>query len=387
MFGTAANRDVMGGSIGKCHQLVTALNQAGIRINGCDPWDIQIRHPATLKRILSGGSLALGESYMDGWWDAESVDAMITKILRAGLSPRGLNWQAVLYWVIHKLVNLQSEVRAWEVGEKHYDIGNDLYERMLDRWMAYSCGYWKQAGTLEQAQEAKLDLICRKLDLKPGMRVLDIGCGWGSWMRFAAQRYGISAVGLTISKEQLKYAGEHSAGLDLEYRLEDYRAFSRSGEQPFDRVVSVGMFEHVGLKNYHDYFSVARQSLKNDGIFLLHTIGFVASGQRANPWIRKYIFPNGVLPSAAEISRTVEPHFIIEDWHNFGRDYDATLMAWLARFDDAWPDPAKRYDERFRRMWRYYLMSCAAAFRSRQCQLWQLVLSPNGLEAGYRRPE
>ena len=387
MLGATGNRNVTGDAINNNHALVGVLRQAGIRINGSDPWDIQINHPGTLERILSGGSLALGESYMDGWWDAASVDAMITKLLRAKLNRKLFKWRTLLQIVVRKIVNLQSEARAWEVGAQHYDIGNDLYERMLDPWMAYSCGYWKQADTLAQAQEAKLDLICRKLDLKPGMRVLDIGCGWGSWMRFAAKRYGVSAVGLTISKEQARYAAERSVGLDLEYRLEDYRAFNRDGAARFDRVVSVGMFEHVGLKNYRDYFSVARRSLTGAGMFLLHTIGIAKSGQAANPWINKYIFPNGVIPSAAEIARTVEPYFLIEDWHNFGSDYDQTLMAWLARFDDAWPQLAERYDERFRRMWRYYLMICAGAFRSRQCQLWQLVLSPDGLEGGYRRPE
>jgi cyclopropane-fatty-acyl-phospholipid synthase len=170
------------------------------------------------------------------------------------------------------------------------------------------------------------------------------------------------------------------------FELSDYRQFNSRGEQRFDRVASVGMFEHVGHKNYRPYFEMARRSLADDGLFLLHTIGKNTSGRAVDPWIEKYIFPNGVLPSAKELASAIEGKFVLEDWHSFGADYDRTLMAWFAQFNAAWPRLQSLYDERFYRMWRYYLLSCAGCFRARDTQLWQLVLSASGLKGGYRRP-
>jgi cyclopropane-fatty-acyl-phospholipid synthase len=362
------------------------LHMADIEINGSRPWDIQIHHPDTLDRILAEGSLGLGESYMDGGWDCAQLDEFIARVLRARLD-RHVGRPGLVFDALRaRLTNPQSPRRAWQVGREHYDLGNDLFERMLDPYMAYSCGYWANAGTLEQAQRDKLDLICRKLELRPGMRLLDIGCGWGSLMRYAAEHYGVECVGLTISREQACWGAERAAGLPLRFELADYRGFNRDGAQRFDRVASVGMFEHVGHKNYPAFFAMARRSLAEDGLFLLHTIGKNRSGEPIDPWTEKYIFPNGSLPSQAELSAAIEPHFLVEDWHNFGADYDRTLMAWHARFEAAWPALRKRYSERFRRMWRYYLLSCAGSFRARDNQLWQIVLSPQGVAGGYRRP-
>ncbi|KAF7600269.1 MAG: cyclopropane-fatty-acyl-phospholipid synthase [Candidatus Dactylopiibacterium carminicum] len=364
----------------------TLLDQANIRINGSRPWDLQIRHPSALRRILAQGSIGLGESYMDGWWECEQIDELISRVLRARLDEQiarpGL-WLAALR---ARLFNLQSVARAWQVGRAHYDLGNDLYEAMLDPYMAYSCGYWANAQTLEQAQEAKLDLACRKLGLRPGMRLLDIGCGWGSLMRFAAERYGAECVGLTISREQARWGAQKAEGLPVRFEFADYRQFNADGARKFDRIASIGMFEHVGHKNYRAYFAMARRSLAADGLFLLHTIGKNTSTLGIDPWIEKYIFPNGALPSVAEIATTSETDFVVEDWHNFGPDYDRTLMAWYARFEAAWPRLKAHYDERFRRMWRYYLQCCAGTFRARSNQLWQIVLSPAGIMGGYRRP-
>ncbi len=361
------------------------LAEADVRIDGGRPWDLQVRHPDVLSRILARGSLGLGESYMDGWWDCEQVDEFISRVLRAQLHRRVGHPGELVALLKAKLVNLQSTTRSWQVGREHYDLGNDLYERMLDPTMAYSCGYWAAAGTLEQAQEAKLDLICRKLGLQPGMRLLDIGCGWGSLMRFAAKHYGVECIGLTVSKEQAKWGAEKAAGLPVRFELTDYRLFNPDGVERFDRIASVGMFEHVGQKNYRGYFAVARRSLKEDGLFLLHSIGKNESGGAIDPWIDKYIFPNGSLPSMQEIAAASERDFVIEDWHSFGADYDRTLMAWHARFEAAWPELLPRYGPRFYRMWRYYLLCCAGTFRARDNQLWQVVLSPRGVSGGYRR--
>jgi cyclopropane-fatty-acyl-phospholipid synthase len=250
---------------------------------------------------------------------------------------------------------------------------------MLDTRMVYSCGYWREARTLEAAQEAKLDLICRKLGLKEGDRLLDIGCGWGGLAKFAAERYGATVVGLTVSKEQAALARERCKGLPIEIRVQDYRTLS----ERFDHIASVGMFEHVGVKNYRTYFEVARRCLKEEGLFLLHTIGGNRSVRSVEPWIGKYIFPGGMLPSVAQIGAGIERLFVMEDWHNFGSYYDTTLLAWWHNFDAAWPALRAKYGERFYRMWKYYLLICAGTFRARHSELWQIVLSPHGVPGGY----
>lgn len=362
------------------------LDLADVRIGGHRPWDLQIHHPDTLEHILARGSLGLGESYMAGWWDCAQIDEFMARVLQARLDQQVGRPGLLLAMLRARWMNLQSVSRAWHVGRQHYDLGNDLYEAMLDPWMAYSCGYWAQAQSLEQAQTAKLDLVCRKLGLQPGMRLLDIGCGWGSLMRFAAEHYGVECVGLTVSREQAGWGAAHARGLPVRFEFTDYRLFNPDGARQFDRVASIGMFEHVGHKNYRSYFDMVRRSLRPDGLFLLHTIGKNRSGLGIDPWIEKHIFPNGVLPSVAELAAASETHFIVEDWHNFGADYDRTLMAWHARFEAAWPRLKPRYGHRFYRMWRYYLLSCAGTFRARDNQLWQVVLSPRGVRAGYRRP-
>ena len=358
------------------------LTRAGVEINGPRPFDIQVKHPDFFKRVLQEGTLGLGESYMDGWWDCERLDIFFHNAIRAGLErqlPHHL--KDTLRVAAARLVNLQSKKRAWIVGKEHYDLGNDLFSRMLDEHMQYSCGYWKDANTLSDAQNAKLKMICDKLHLEPGMTLLDIGCGWGGLAEFAARNYGVAVHGVTISAEQQKMAQERCAGLNVNIALQDYREL----DMQFDRIVSVGMFEHVGPKNYATYFNVADRNLKPDGIFLLHTIGSNKTFNGVDPWIDKYIFPNGCLPSVRQIADASEGHFVMEDWHNFGADYDKTLMAWHERFNNFWPEIADNYSERFKRMFSYYLNACAGAFRARDIQLWQVVFT-RGVENGLRVP-
>lgn len=358
------------------------LSRAGVNAGTASPpADIAIHDDQVFSRLLREGTVGLGETYMDGLWDAEPLDQLLYKVIAAGVQDHLPHDLSLIFSMLRgRLVNMQR-LRAREVGEKHYDIGNDLYTAMLDQRMIYSCGYWEHADTLDAAQEAKLDLICRKIGLEPGMKVLDIGSGWGGFLKFAAERYGISGLGVTVSKEQAALANERNRGLPVETRLLDYMAL----EGQFDRIVSVGMFEHVGYKNYRSYFQKAAQLLKPDGLFLLHCIGGHISTSHGDPWTEKYIFANGMLPSVSQIGKAVEGLFVMEDWHNFGAYYDRTLMAWLANFDAAWPQLSHRYDERFRRMWRYYLSSSAALFRARRISLWQIVLSPHGVEGGYHR--
>ena len=358
------------------------LHPADVRIGGERPWDLEVRNDAFYPRVLAHGSLGLGESFMEGWWDTRALDGLLFRLLQAHVDRHVKTFDDILSVVRARLVNLQTRQRAFAVGKRHYDLGNDLYQAMLGRRLVYSCGYWRDAADLDAAQEAKLDLVCRKLQLCPGMHVLDIGCGWGEALKFAAERYGVSGVGVTISSEQAQYARANCDGLPIEIRLQDYRDL----DEPFDAVFSIGMFEHVGVKNYRSYFDVVRRSLRGNGLFLLHTIGTNESVSATDPWIERYIFPNSMLPSATQIARAFEGRFVLEDWHNFGADYEKTLAAWQTNVEASWPLLISRYDDRFRRMWRYYLAASIAAFRSRQAQLWQLVLSPEGVPKGYVAP-
>jgi len=356
------------------------LSLAGVVLNGRRPWDIQVHNDKFYYNVMRSGSLGLGESYMNGWWDAAQLDEFICRLLRAELDAKVNSLQDVINYIGAMLINLQSPERSYEVGRKHYDIGNDLYEKMLDKRMIYSCAFWKYASTLDEAQESKLDMVCRKLELKPGMRVLDIGCGWGGMSQFAAENYGVEVLGVTISKEQASLARERCHGLPIEIRLQDYRSI----DDTFDRILSLGMFEHVGYKNYRTFMQKVRNLLNEEGLFLLHTIGSNISRKTTDCWIQKYIFPNSMLPSAKQITESIEGFFVLEDWHNFGADYDKTLMHWFKNFRSSWSTLKKNYDERFFRMWKYYLLSCAGSFRARSNQLWQIVLSPRGISGGYR---
>jgi len=371
--------------------VANVLKKADVTVGGDRSQDIVVHDERLYNRVIRYGTLGLGEAYMDGWWDANRLDVFMDTVLRANLKKViQFNWASFLAVAKAFIFNLQSISRAFIVGEVHYDLGNDLYEAMLDTRMVYTCGYWKDAKTLDEAQEAKLDLICKKIGLKKGDRVLDIGCGWGSFAKFAAEKYGASVVGITISVEQAALARERCKGFDIDIRVQDYREV----HEQFDHIISIGMFEHVGVKNYRDYFEMVNRCLKDDGLFLLHTIGYKKSQLTSDPWITKYIFPGGVLPSIAQIGKATENLFIMEDVHNFGADYDKTLMAWFTNFDAAWPKLRAKYGlpteapaqagDRFYRMWKYYLLSCAGVSRSREMQLWQIVLSKNGVPGGYK---
>jgi len=361
--------------------ILKLLADCDIEVGGSRPFDVRVSNDRLYDRLMTQGTLALGEAYMDGWWDSPAVDQFLYRLIRAEAQSKVKIDLALLFSAARgALVNMQRR-RVTEVGEKHYDIGNDLYRLMLDPRMIYSCGYWKDAHTLAEAQEAKLDLVCRKLGLQPGMRILDIGSGWGGFLKFAASHYGVEGVGITISKEQAAFANADRDGLPIETRLTDYMAL----DGQFDRVVSIGMFEHVGHKNYRAYMQKVRSLLAPDGLFLLHTIGGNVSVTHGEPWSEKYIFPNGMLPSIHQVGTSIERLFVMEDWHNFGADYDRTLMAWHASFEAGWPQLKATYGDRFYRMWRYYLLSFAAVFRARDANLWQIVLSPNGIPGGYTR--
>ena len=360
--------------------LAELLAHADVQLDGGRPWDIQVRDPRFFDRVMGDGTLGAGESYMDGWWDCEQLDVMFTKVLSAKLERRlPFSFTLAADLLKSRLINRQNRWWSRTVARRHYDLGNEFYRDMLDSRMQYTCAYWKDARTLDQAQENKLDLVCRKLLLRPGMTVLELGAGWGGFARFAAERYGCRVTSYNISGQQVAYAREYSKGLPVEVRHADYRDATGT----YDRVVSIGLCEHIGYKNYRTFFELIRRSLVEGGLALVHTIGGIRSVTSLDPWFSKYIFPHGMLPSMAQLSRAAEDLVLMEDVHSFGADYDPTLMAWHANFVRNWPRHRDAFDERFYRMWVYYLLVCAGAFRSRKNQLWQIVFSRDGVPGGY----
>ena len=351
------------------------LARVGVQMNGSRPWDIRVNDDRMYSRLLRDKNLGLGESYMDGWWDCPRLDDFIYRILSERLDEQAPGGLKLLVPVVQAfLFNRQSKTRSQVVAEKHYDLGSDLFTSFLDPYNQYSCAYFNGTDNLNQAQLNKMDLICKKIGLGPEDHLLDIGFGWGGFAKYAAEHYGCTVTGINISTEQVQYAKEFCKDLPVHILHCDYRDV----EGTYDKIASVGMFEHVGVKNYRTFMEVAHRRLKPGGVFLLHTIGGNESEIRTDPWILKYIFPNGILPSIAQISKAVEGLFVVEDLHNLGPHYDKTLMAWNDNFQKAWPSLSAKYEERFKRMWEYYLLSCAGGFRSRYIQLWQIVLTKYG---------
>jgi cyclopropane-fatty-acyl-phospholipid synthase len=350
---------------------------ADVRVGGDRPFDVRVTDERFYKRVLRDGQLGLGEAYMDGWWETDALDEATRRFALADLERKARRMLPFVVAVVReRLSNVGKKSAAFEVGERHYDLGNDLFRSFLDQRMVYSCAYWKDAVTLDQAQENKLDLVCRKLGLEPGMRVLEIGCGWGSWAKFAAERYGVSVVGLTVSKEQAAFARESCAGLPVEFRLQDYRDV----DEKFDRVVSIAMFEAVGQKYFRTFMQVVDRCLKDDGLFLLHTIvGNEHVGPAQAPWLDKYIFPNGELPSLGQITAAAENIFVVEAMHRLGGNYERTLQSWYENFNANWNTIQDKYSPRFRRMWNYYLMTARGAFQARIIHLWHVLFSKNGI--------
>lgn len=360
-------------------QIASILREADIEIGGRRPWDLRVSDERLYARVLVGGSLAAGEAYMDGWWDADRLDEFCTRAHRARIHRRIATLPFTIHVALGRIWNYQDRRRSRRVAERHYDLSNELYVAMLGPTMQYTCAYYGPDGadvSLDEAQHRKLELIARKLYLRPGMTVLELGGGFGELARHLAERHRCRVVSYNISREQVEFARRRCSGLPVEFRLQDYRD-AASDPTVYDRVVSIGLLEHVGPKNYRGFFELAHSRLAPAGLCLVHTIGGQVSKTVADPWIDKYIFPGGVIPSERQITTAKEGLFVLEDWHNFGPDYDRTLLAWDENFRSAWPALSRDggLDERFYRMWRYYLNISAGAFRARALNLWQLVLS------------
>jgi cyclopropane-fatty-acyl-phospholipid synthase len=367
-------------------KLVTDIfNQGGISLNGPNPWDIQIRDSRFFNRVLTGGSLGFGESYMDGDWDVAQLDALIRRILRIKATRKPIvTLNRTWHDLKSRLMNLQSRSGSMAIIDAHYDLDHRLYQHFLGPYNQYTCCFFNQATSLEAAEIEKLEMICNKLDLREGDKVLDIGCGWGGFSRYAAETRGCQVTGISISKEQIAYAKEFTAGLPVEIINTDYRDLPKLYDsRHFDKVVIIGMIEHVGYKNYQRLFEIVHELLNDNGLLLLHTIGNTRKTTVADPWIEKYIFRNSMLPSMSQLTNSTEDLFVIQDWENYGHYYAPTLAAWQSNFEKNWDkiraiETRNQFDERFRRMFNYYFLSCQAGFETEHILLWHMVMSKQG---------
>ncbi|HEY8377495.1 MAG TPA: cyclopropane fatty acyl phospholipid synthase [Nannocystis sp.] len=352
----------------------TLLADADVRLDGARPWDIRVHDDAFFAKVLLQGSLGLGESYMDGLWTCDDLEECIYRIIRGGLEHRVPSLPDLVADVAARLANQQTRRRSLRVAERHYNLGNDLFAEFLGAYKNYSCGYFEGTSDLDVAQRQKMDLVCRKLDLRPGDRLLDVGGGWGELARWAAEKYGCHVTSINISDEQIRFARRHCAGLPVEIVRCDYRDVSGS----FDKIAVIAMLTHVGARNYRRFMEIAHRCLKPDGIMLIETVGGNVSLTHCEPWTDRYIFPGGMIPSLAQLGRAIEGLFVLEDLHNFGLSYVHTLRAWNRNFQAAWPRLSARYDERTRRMFEYFFLAVAGAFRARDLQHWHLVLTRPG---------
>lgn len=362
------------------------LKEIGVTINGDKPYDIIIHNPRVFSKIITKQSMGAGESYMDGWWDCEKLDEFFFRLCRSHLYNQFYSYTSLgLITCKNAIINQQTRKKSEEVAKLHYDLSNKMYEYMLGKSMAYTCGYWKESNNLDDAQFAKYDLICRKLRLENKDTVLEIGCGRGGLAKYMAEKYGCRVIAFDISKEASSYASQLCEGLPVTIYQADYRDVDiyHPNQMLFDKIVSVGVLEHIGYKNYEMFLDISLSLIKKNGIFLLHSIGCDDTKNYCDPWINKYIFPNGMLPSLLQLSRAFEKRFVVEDFHNFGAYYDKTLMAWYENLNHHWDDLSSEFDERFHRMMNYYLLACAGSFRARNMHLWQFVLTPEGMIHGY----
>jgi len=362
------------------------LLTSNIEVDGDNPQDIQVHDTSVYDRWLRDGSLGIGESYMEGLWSSNALDQTMKQLIdnmdelesRVKKSP-----SLILYTLKLKFLNLQNKIGAKRVIEKHYNDDVNLFSEMLDSYMQYTCGYWNRgAKDLEVAQRNKMQLIAEKLHLKPGMQILDMGSGFGGLSYFLATEYDVRVTAVTLSENQHEWATCNFAHPNITFILGDYRDIM-SGE--YDRIVSVGLLEHIGIKNYQLFFKKVFSLLKPEGIYLLHTIGSARTTTSTDQWIDKYIFPGGQLPSFKQIVDSIEEPFVIEDWHNFGENYSQTLHAWHHNLKKDWQIKTSSIltDKEFR-MWEYYLLSCAGNFEARSSvQLWQIVICKNGVQGGY----
>lgn len=319
--------------------------------------------------VANRGNLALGEHYMQGNWHSPDLFNLFVKIINNKKNYGGNGSNYFKYFT-----GLANQTNSEEMINSHYNLGNDFFESWLDKNMQYSCAYWnKDNMTLDEAQIQKMDLIGKKLKLEPGMLVLDIGFGWGSLANHLATKFNVKVIGINLSSEQYNYALEkYGNNNNVQYIYGDFADILKYNYK-FDRIVSVGFYEHLDNDRYGDFYNIVATCMKEDGICLLHTIGTDSNNKGTEEWINKYIFTRGRIPNLCDISQnTAKFDLTIEDVHNFGYNYYKTLIAWYNRFKKTHD---KNKNPVFHRMWEYYLLSCAAGFYTKHLYLWQFIIT------------
>ena len=364
------------------------MSARGIQVNGPNDWDLQVHDDSWIREIELKGTLAIGDAYVSGLWDCKALDELVCRLFsnmkREMLFP-SLQMLTVNLW--NRLSNPQAGTRAKKVIDAHYEKYIDVIKYFIGPSLCYSCAWWEHSDNLADAQKAKMDLVCRKLQLAKSDRVLDIGCGYGALANHAAEYYGCHVTGITLSPRQAELATARFPSPLIEFRAMDWQSdeFMQLGE--FDKIMSVGMFEHVGRKNYTIFFKRCSHLLRSHGLFLLHTIGRSVKAS-IDLWVDRYIFPGGSLPKLGDLDEVEAQNLILEDLQNIGAHYDMTLCAWQANLDHGQATGELDLDEKDLRFWRYYLLSFAGAFRVRKrLQVWQLLLAKSGVIGGYNRPE
>ena len=340
--------------------------------------EIIIKNDIFFNKLLDRGELGLAESYMDGDWESNDLGNLLKKlmfyqdILESKAKYQTINFLYLkIFSTYESFFNTNTLIKSPENIQKHYDVGNDLYNKMLGTTMQYTCAYFnKDDMTLDEAQESKMDLIAKKLDLKEGMDVIDIGCGFGSMANYLAKKYKVKVTGVTLSPEQKNFSDEYFGNENVSIEVKDYRLVRGK----FDRVYSVGMFEHIGSKNYKEYFDKCYDLLKDDGIMFCHTMGISRPNYHQNEYFAsKYIFPEGELPDMLNLTEGYSEKWRLEDFQNIGISYSKTFDAWRENIGN-W-ETLEGYDERFKRMWEYYLHLFAENFRCQNFLLFQNVFT------------
>lgn len=325
---------------------------------------------ATPGRIVRNPAFALGETYMDGEWSAGPGELpTLLKILMRNFSAYAQPLRGARA-LVGRLLNQWNHVRrSYRNVAHHYDLDEWLFRRFLDRDLHYSCAYFRTPDTdLDAAQQAKCEHLMHKLALKPNQHVLDIGSGWGSLALYLAEHAGVRVTGITLSAEQLRVAQARARERGLSERVQFLREDYREHRGLYDRIVSVGMFEHVGVPQYRTFFARLTRLLKDDGVAVLHTIGRLSPPSHTNPWIRRYIFPGGYIPALSEVARHIErARLVLGDLEILRLHYGYTLAAWQRRFQQHRAEVVARLGERFARMWEFYLAACEAAFEQDLC--------------------
>jgi cyclopropane-fatty-acyl-phospholipid synthase len=356
------------------------LERCGLAINGPAARDPQIHDERVYARLLKNGSVGAGEAFMDGWWDARDLSGCLEAVLRADLDAqfRGALFREKFRELRFQWLNRQTRELSRRVARDHYDLPFEFWRRMLGKTMQYSCAYWERgARDLDEAQVAKMELICRKLQLEEGLSVLETACGWGSLAHHMAAHHGVRVKAFTLSEQQYRYAVAHYSHPRVEFFCADYRDFAaRHQGEKFDRIASIGLVEHVGRRNLDVFFRMIQRFMKPEGWALVHGMG-KQTPEATDPWITRYIFPGGEIPRLSHLVDSISRCALnVEDLHNLGLSYIPTLRAWLQSLSEPAGEGAPQ--GRALRMWVYFLSLSIAAFEARKLQLYHFILSHHG---------